>query len=134
MGRELKFRFYNLKSNKMILGESGKFNSKDLIETDKWKVMQYVGIKDLNGVDIYEDDILEIYEEDEDSCCGNVIKYKVKIFWDRYQSTYRFNDGKYYVLGNAPYINLYATLSNFRNRCEFKVIGNIYENINLLKD
>ena len=57
--REIKFRFYGVNAKKMYLGESGRFNSNDLIETQDWKVMQYTGLKDCNDVEIYEGDIIQ---------------------------------------------------------------------------
>lgn len=71
--------------------------------------MQYTGLKDKNGVEIYEGDVLQ-YPDD----------YKSK-------GTVIFRDGGWHANGRACYIN-YESFS----RCE--VIGNIYEHEFLLKN
>ena len=79
-------------------------------------VMQYTGLKDKNGAEIYEGDIVKGFFE------GKGIKDKV-IWWDKGASWYVGHD-------NEKTRNLTA-LSALD---DLEVIGNIYENPELLKN
>lgn len=62
--REIKFRFYMVDKKKMVFPKVGYGNFSDLKETADWKVMQYTGLKDRNGKEIYEGDYVEIGSQD----------------------------------------------------------------------
>lgn len=96
--REIKFRFYQPSRKAMITWRfSG--DASDLIEEEDWKVMQFTGLLDKNGVEIYEGDIVQ-YEQ-----------FKGDIFWDYSGFMLRINKIVYAIWRD----------------CE--VIGNIYEGL-----
>lgn len=77
---------------------------------EEWPVMQYTGLKDKNGKDIYEGDILCGYLDDDQ----NFLQ----------KATVGFLYGGFYPLCNGE---------NFFSYGKFEIIGNIYENPELLK-
>lgn len=82
-------------------------------------LMQYTGIKDKNGKEIYEGDILKIN-------VAGVINKRVKVVYENGAF------GVYWKAWGAPREELHY-FNSFCNT-EFEVIGNIYENPELLGD
>lgn len=60
MSRALRFRAYSTMKQRMISMDpaAGRFSSNDLIGTENWHVMQWTGLQNSQGVDIYEGDIV----------------------------------------------------------------------------
>jgi len=136
--REIKFRAWDGKE--MIYDEYMIINFGDQrydIETERGEnynviLMQYTGLKDKNGKEIYEGDIVRI--TDEEDMFGNKFKAVNIVKW---------NDGKWDLweqwVGDR---DLYEDIWN-ENVCgldsdcckneDLEVIGNIYENKKLLK-
>lgn len=109
--REIKFRAWAKNAERMVSWEKMKqeCNRLSLIEDSNFIFMQYTDLKDKNGVEIYEGDV----------CCVEGKKsepnaYKV---W--------FHDGSF-TFDDYTLIREYQSYS-------MEVIGNIYENPELLK-
>lgn len=129
--RAIKFRAWDKEQHKMLFNEergialSGKLYN----ESDDWfyafddrkgsyegkdiELMQYTGLKDKNGKDIYEGDILK----------HQIWSYTaVKVIWDDCMFRVITVKGEEH---NLPLVSLQT------NSCE--VIGNVYENPELLR-
>lgn len=128
--REFKFRVYNTETNKMInnVKEMGIFALKEIYSIDeflviptdkKYPLMQYTGLKDKNGVEIYEGDICR--------CYGGIKEFGQYEYSGVYEVKY-FGNGFDMVKDNCGYG---WGLSGAIDIIE--VIGNIYENPELLE-
>lgn len=119
--REIKFRAWN--GNKMIVYEGGRsvgnphigFNGRIscIGESKNWVLMQYTGLKDAKGNEIYEADIVEIDDE------------FFKIYFNERSAGFQLDR-----LGMHKASNEF--ISNVIEKLE--VIGNIYENPDISND
>lgn len=125
--RELKFRIWNgtrfvtkadtyIKTSNGSLWDyeedyGGTFSSNKQLWSADGKIQQYTGLKDRNGTEIYEGDILK-YEP-----LGATIYYEV--FWDEANGAWK--NTKENGGNNGSWFDLY------------EVAGNIFENSELLK-
>lgn len=106
MNREIKFRAWNSKKNKMEIDVYKEYDD----------LMQYTGLKDNNGKEIYEGDI-------------------VKITYGLSKAIIGFSKGAFIMYnGNS---NIYLLYDNFIENGimgNWEVVGNIYEKPELLKE
>ncbi len=84
------------------------------------KPMQCTGLKDKNGKLIYEGDIIN-------GTCG--------VYWGKMIVKFNENEAKFYMYRvDKRYIDLHFHGKNQEDNFELEVIGNIYENPELLED
>ncbi len=139
--RTLKFRAWDGKEMKQIqdypnllIEEKGKWfvmdGNKLFCNYLTGQLMQSTGFKDKNGVEIYEGDITKckiFYKEE--STWGNDFGTKAEIGYIKYDKTaFKFFHKQSYVYP----IFLEETSSGSEERFELEIIGNIYENPELL--
>lgn len=136
MKQEIKFRAWNKKDKVMVdvaamnFGPSGLWSliedadDAELQLEDNYELMQYTGLKDKNGREIYEGDILKVTSEDGES-------YVATVKW--------FGDEGYpaFDLAGIPATWCYesnALATIFQEGVETcEVIGNIFEDKQLLE-
>jgi putative methionine-R-sulfoxide reductase with GAF domain len=103
--REIKFRSWIKDQNRMI--HRFGMDSPSKSETDRNALMQYTGLKDMNGKEIYEGDIINFYHSEgkELSSLG------VEVVWKQEWCGFYFDDNR-----------------RLNNCMRIEVIGNKYEN------
>ena len=125
--REIKFRAWDKKENKMqqvvqiLYGHEASnyplsvdfFRSVKSRLIEDIELMQYTGLKDKNGVEIYEGDIVMIYDARESE---SFPMFSEKVIFEK---------GKFMTEGE---FDLYDT-----DNYSYELIGNIFENKELLK-
>ena len=118
MSREIKFRAW-LNNELNYQGINFEFYFDDIPWNDeKYGIlMQYIGIKDKTGKDIYE---------------GDIVRYQ----WERHDHDIEETTGEVYFEGGIFYFDRemsFATNDNNFRKESIEVIGNIFETPNLLK-
>lgn len=130
MYREIVFRGKSINTNSWVYGDlrQDKVRRKVYIEyeVEPSTVGQYTGIKDKNGNKIFEGDILDftVFDcFDNDKQYKGVVKYDGSRFmvWHSWESEFYGADGGFELDWVAD------------QDCELTVIGNIFENKELLK-
>lgn len=146
--REIKFRVWQKDKKVMMDVKDYDFESKEIwaenitgawYKDDELEIMQYTGLKDKNGKEIYEGDIVrcrvndnsvkgdEAYALDKDGfgleCVKKTVNYKIEFWNSLYNYGYRVKSGRTnFMINQGTILNMDA-----------EVIGNIYENPELLE-
>jgi uncharacterized phage protein (TIGR01671 family) len=134
MKREIKFRAWDgekMRYPNMISfsdngGDSSTCYTIDELEPEYFhaEVMQYTGLKDKNGKEIYEGDIVKAASEELDDCLiptGDFYDEDIqKVYWDDEAAGWFLTE------------NRYKQVQPMAHRQKFEVIGNIYETPSLL--
>lgn len=119
--RTIKFRAWDATEEKM----SEPFGINDGASRDADVLMQFTGLLDKNGREIYEGDILRFTEVDEDSALGAEETYTTEVKWFDGLAQWRV----VFPSGQRTELHLVLQIPCFYNQ---EVIGNIYEHKELL--
>jgi uncharacterized phage protein (TIGR01671 family) len=139
--REIKFRAWIKKDEYMAYPKSSDhdycmicngdgfgvaWSDEDWLKQDDFEIMQYTGLKDKNGTDIYEGDVVNFEYEYPGTVNGEpreVRKRLGKIVWQKFRATWAIKLSAYANNDLYKYVQGYGV----------EVIGNIYENPELLE-
>jgi uncharacterized phage protein (TIGR01671 family) len=122
--REIKFRVLDASgqmvfSDKHYRGDLGMFFEQ--MSPDGKDVMQYTGLKDKNGLEIYEGDVV-VVNRGQTTNMGYPDAPHESIEWSGHVG---FSDGNFFI---------YGLCGDWPQREDMEVIGNIYEHKELLND
>lgn len=87
---------------------------------DEVELMQYTGLRDKNGREIYEGDIIRFFDCDGDG-------YTVPVVWDNDYACFSVDWGSN-MLTSFDYLEEFYTELK-----DIEVVGNIYENLSLIR-
>ena len=124
MKREIKFRAWDKVHNILIVKTSRKIGFNGYCD-DELLLMQYTGLKDKNGKEIYEGDVISSYailQDGERHLRTSVVKWNSTLgYWFLFD------------IESGGEISIYSKQENGCNLYR-KVIGNIHQNPELLKE
>jgi uncharacterized phage protein (TIGR01671 family) len=135
--REIKFRAWDTEVKTMYSDLKYLPPFKCNENEEIWVMMQFTGLKDKVGKEIYEGDIIRTYEYNDswdDGAIGDVT-------WDNERAQFRFNWKILLVKsGEKDFRDPISTIcsssayNSDRSEGEIEVIGNIYENPEILEN
>ena len=126
MTRIIKFRAWDKDEGGWLNSSCYYCGSENYNNDDGWELMQFTGLKDRNGVEIYEGDIVKIYEH-RFSPMDFIVDFSGANHCWWLSSCFKESQ-----FGTSKESFSFSQLNGFYEDCE--VIGNIYENPELLKE
>jgi uncharacterized phage protein (TIGR01671 family) len=126
MNREIKFRIWDEEVNKMMTWDDIKQKGMYASMMIAWpNLMQYIALKDKNGKEIYEGDIVNFTKRGMTHGPEAENVKNAEVWYSSEDCAFAF--GKY---KSADYTWWYSMVDVL---CDFEVVGNIFENKDLLK-
>lgn len=114
-GNEWKYGFLSIEPKGLVIKEPYKNESSNVWHIDADTVGQYTGLTDKNGTKIFEGDIIDFFGRSDGDGYG-VVKY------DAYETEFGFE-----------YDNIYRSLGRNFYPENIEVVGNIYDNPELVE-
>lgn len=129
MSREIKFRAWDKRDKKYLDNAQNMWMNNtcfgDLLASPNFEIEQYTGLKDSNGDDIYENDIIKVSDETGSSFVS-VVKY---FDYDDYPA---FDLDPQYIPTDWYFeTNILSILK--ADGTEIKVVGNVHTSLELLE-
>ena len=127
--REIKFRAWNKEQKKIFFDVQNAYDYQDeipattfgfILKSKEWEVMQFTGLKDKNGKDIYEGDIL----------IDNLSGENFFVFW--FEDRWGISSKRLLKMHDGHPID--ESLTDFLRFNKSGIIGNKFENPELLKE
>lgn len=124
--REIKFRAWDKRNSEIYIPYFTEFNDMNdeisNIQDDGVELMQYTGLKDKNGVEIYEGDIVNYLTR--------AVSHLDGIIWT---GRVMYQYGAFRLCRNL-HNNIHSEGMGYGFPYEYEVIGNIYESPDLLEE
>ena len=135
MDREIKFRYYDQEFNMMVYDTEDIAIGYSIKTKPHLKFMRYAGIKDKNGKHIYEGDIVNIKNIGITSISYGEIIHEIYLGHGGRKSTEKKAVGfKIDKIVEMFYFDDGLLTNQLLNSYDIKIIGNIYENPELMKN
>jgi len=125
MNRPIKFRVWDKRENKGMSTQNMLYDAQlhhfwqDFVDYPGYELMQYTGLTDKNGKEIYEGDIVQYNQNSSYDNMDFIAKWSD----DKLGFIFQSNSGEQLV-NQTPHLNRFKHL---------EVVGNIFENPELLK-
>lgn len=125
MNRPIKFRVWDKRENKGMHTQNMLYDAQlhhfwqDFVDYPGYELMQYTGLTDKNGKEIYEGDIVQYNQNSSYDNMDFITKWSD----DKLGFIFQSNSGEQLV-NQTPHLNRFKHL---------EVVGNIFENPELLK-
>lgn len=143
MSRVVKFRtFFNgMMSKPFKFGEAVCFPDGSLSVGRNFEIMQFTGLHDVNGTEIYEGDIVEVpYVDPMGGLHEDTPDYTTDVIFGRgsflvhssHLRAERCTIDNCIESSEGPYVSNYGNIRDW-GKCHLKVIGNIHQNHELLR-